>query len=73
MDRTYGYEECAIELTDRALYGYDSDDYAIIERCDNGKILGYAILRQDVLEKDDMSAEDVISYFEDVADAIDAY
>lgn len=72
MDRTYGYDETAIELTERALYGFESDDYAIIEHFDNGDISGYAILLNDHLEKDYVSADDVIEYFENVADEIDS-
>ena len=72
MDRTYGYDECEIELNDRALYGYNSDDFAIIEHTDGGKVIGYAILLQDTLDVDDISAEDVIEYFENIADSIDA-
>ena len=68
MDKTYGYDETELILSDDSQYAYESDDYTILEHVteDDG-IVGYAILFHEDLIKDDLSADEVEEYFSDLS------
>ena len=69
MEKTYGYDETELILTDDAQFAYESDDYVIIEHLDsNGDVEGYDILLHEELVSADLDSDDVNDYFEKISD-----